>query len=100
MCDQPTTIVIDTQAQDNGVIAEFYSKNADEHAELFISVIDTFKQALNRLGTYISENDINQAYEILANVENDNDMADDHIDMWEPLTHKYTVKQLLDECGF
>jgi hypothetical protein len=100
MCDQPITVVIDTQASDSGIIAHFFSKDQQEHAEAFISAIDTFKQSLEQLGMYIAEDDVEKAYEILANVENDNDLADDYIAMWEPFENKYTVWQLLDQCGF
>jgi len=55
-------------------------------------------KAVNRLSHYVSEDDVEEAYDkLLAQADiNGQVMADDVIDMWEPLEYHFTVSQLLE----
>jgi hypothetical protein len=54
-------------------------------------------QAIEKLGHYVSEDPEYSFHRLL--VANDDDMADDHVLMWQPLEGKYTVRQLLEMIG-
>lgn len=62
------------------------------------SVIPANIEALEHLSHYIADDDIADAYSRLLAAE-PQDMADDHVSMWEPLTFRYTVAELLSMCG-
>jgi len=55
--------------------------------------------AIERLGHYVSEDDVEEAYDKLtAQAEIDGSVsADNIICIWEPLEFRYTVDQLLSE---
>jgi single-strand DNA-binding protein len=59
-------------------------------------------EAIEQLAQYVSEDDVAEALEQLLAAEEegeDNDMADNHVTMWEPLTDRYTVSELLRMIG-
>lgn len=65
-------------------------------------VVKTLRDVfVERLGHYVSEDDVYEAYDKLVDQETiDGDvMADDIVMMWEPLEFRYTVSQLLDEIA-
>lgn len=71
----------------------------NEVIELDYSQSDEEK-AIERLGGYVSEDDLEETYKKLISLDKKGkgeDPADDHILMWEPVVGRYTVNQLLDE---
>lgn len=65
-------------------------------------VVKTLRDVfVEKLGHYVSEDDVYEAYDKLVEQEtiNGDVMADDIVMMWEPLEFRYTVSQLLDEIA-
>lgn len=54
--------------------------------------------SIEKLGHYISEDDIEAAFDKLIAAD-DQTQADDVVCMWEPLEYRYTVSQLLEEVS-
>lgn len=70
----------------------------NEVIELDSSQTDEEK-AIERLGGYVSEDDVDTAYKVLLDAQKEfgDRPADDYVIMWEPMVGRYTVEQLLDE---
>ena len=82
--------------QENDPAEEFQA--LADMLESALSTTDRDK-AIERLGHYVSEDDVEEAYgKLTAQAVIDGSVsADDIICIWEPLEFKYTVDQLLDE---
>jgi len=77
---------------------ELSSAHFDDVAYTYNNREDVVKhRAIEELGHYISE-DAEEALNRLI-VANEEDIADDHVLMWQPLEDKYTVRQLLEMVG-
>lgn len=70
-------------------LAEAKLKGNEEYQDMILG---------NKLGNFVSM-DLNEALEIWKGLssENDNDMADDHFTMWEPVQYSLTIKQLAEQ---
>jgi len=57
--------------------------------------------AIQKLGEYVSEENVSEAYEkLVAQAEiNDQIPVDNIITMWQPLEDRYTVSQLIEEIS-
>ena len=57
------------------------------------------EKAIERLGQYVSEDDVPTAYKVLldASEEFGDKSADDYVLMWQPMSDRYTVNELLAE---
>lgn len=57
------------------------------------------EQAIERLSTFISEDDVEQALDKLQAAKDGSVIADDIVLMWEPLENRFSVDELLEEIG-
>ncbi|MGB1317424.1 MAG: hypothetical protein ACPG5W_04435 [Flavobacteriales bacterium] len=70
----------------------------DEAKEYNSSDATLRRQQIDNLGHYVAEDPEDALDKLLAH-EDGNQSADDVVMMWEPLTGRYTVDELLNEQG-
>lgn len=67
-----------------------------------IRIVEEIDEFVEKLSHYVAEDDPKEAYLNLVSLEViglGENMADEHILMWEPFTFKYTVSELLDKIS-
>jgi hypothetical protein len=57
------------------------------------------EQVIEKLSTYISEDNTEEALDKLQSAKDKSVIADDIVIMWEPLENKFSVDELLEEIG-
>lgn len=78
---------------------ELSSAHFDEDAKEFNSSEESYRaKCINNLSHYVSEDDLYDAFDRLLAADDYAD-ADDIVLMWEPLSHKYKVRDLLEMIG-
>ena len=78
---------------------ELSSAHFDEDANKFNNSEESYRaKCIENLGHYVSEDDIEAAFNRLLIADEYTD-ADEVVLMWEPLSDKYSVKDLLEMIG-
>jgi hypothetical protein len=78
---------------------ELSSAHFEEAANVFNNSNASYMvKCVNNLGHYVAEDDLYDAFDRLLAADDYAD-ADDIVLMWEPLSHKYRVKDLLEMIG-
>lgn len=89
------------EAQD--IFNEYYDAQVDSFYNFLNTCLEieaptVEEKVILRLGEHVSEEDVETAYEVLKNAQEEfgDRPADDYVLMWEPLEGRYTVNQLLE----
>lgn len=71
---------------------------SQEETDKYVEYHDEEGKTRRMLGNFTSM-DTDEALEIWNSLtaDNDNDMADDHFDMWEKVENSFTIKQLAEQ---
>jgi hypothetical protein len=78
---------------------ELSSAHFDEDAKEFNSSEESYRaKCINNLSHYVSEDDLEAAFDRLITTDEYTD-ADDVVLMWEPLSYRYSVRDLLRMIG-
>lgn len=89
--------------EDCSILEDFHSLDINttfDRAEAKLKGDEEYQRVLtkNKLGEFVSM-DLDEAIKIWETLDstNDNDMADDHFTMWQPLEYSLTIGQLADQ---
>ena len=78
---------------------ELSSAHFDEDANKFNNSEESYRaKCINNLSHYLAEDDLEAAFDRLIATDDYTD-ADDVVLMWQPLSYKYSVKDLLEMIG-
>ena len=98
------SVILEKINNDCSILEDFTSLDFDDVfdlAEAKLKGDEAYQDLLikNKLGEFISTEYMDEALKIWKSLDssNDNDMADDHFTMWEPLENSLTIKQLSEQ---